>query len=237
MLLTYAIQTKSFKTLREDDMEDLRRSTLKALGLEQYIGYRCGAVHRIDHQFAPPMTTAAINGGISHTNKQQQQSERTHLPRIAILNRKGTRRLIGAHNISSLLQDVFDLPYRPPVFFLDDLSFEEQVEAFNSIDIMLSPHGAQLTSVLFMARCSSIIEVLPHAYDWNDYYGTMAALSGVNHSYIYLGTDRVAETEAASEYEAQVEARKPPLCAPAHRMVEAVKIQVEQWNRCCGFRQ
>lgn len=68
----------------------------------------------------------------------------------------------------------------------EDLSFCDQVKLMTNTDILASPHGAQLTNMLFMDRNSSIMEFFPkgwlelagvdqYAYHW------MADQSGMKH--------------------------------------------------------
>uniref|UniRef100_A0A7R9WXW5 Glycosyltransferase 61 catalytic domain-containing protein n=1 Tax=Craspedostauros australis TaxID=1486917 RepID=A0A7R9WXW5_9STRA len=233
LLVAYTHRVDGFRAAHDDDMESLRRNTLTVFGMEQYIERYCGrAQARMsshNQQDTSPISNAdSVGDDASHHAPPSP-------PRIAIVNRGKTRQMFGMHNISSMLQHELELPYRPPVFFLEDTSFQQQVEAFSNVDILLSPHGAQLTLIPFMPPCSSVIEVIPHGYGHEAYFGTLAALSGVNHSFIYLGTDMAAETAEMDDREGQVAARNPPVCAPAFRMLQAIRIQYEQWHRCCRF--
>ena len=46
----------------------------------------------------------------------------------------------------------------------ESISFEEQVRQSSSADILIGPHGAGLTHVMFMRSHSVLIELLPHAW-------------------------------------------------------------------------
>ncbi|CAA2982262.1 PREDICTED: uncharacterized protein LOC107015834 [Olea europaea subsp. europaea] len=68
----------------------------------------------------------------------------------------------------------------------DDLSFCDQVKVMTHTDIVASPHGAQLTNMLFMDRNSSIMEFFPKG--WLEHAGIgqyahhwMADQSGMKH--------------------------------------------------------
>ncbi|KAK9269924.1 hypothetical protein L1049_025497 [Liquidambar formosana] len=68
----------------------------------------------------------------------------------------------------------------------EDLSFCDQVRLMTHTDIVASPHGAQLTNMLFMDRKSSIMEFFPKG--WLELAGVgqyahhwMADLSGMKH--------------------------------------------------------
>ena len=59
----------------------------------------------------------------------------------------------------------------------ESISFEEQVRQSASADILIGPHGAGLTHVLFMRPHSVLIELLPHA--WADPgYRTLSHYTG-----------------------------------------------------------
>lgn len=60
----------------------------------------------------------------------------------------------------------------------DSIPFEEQVRQSASADILIGPHGAGLTHVLFMRPHSVLIELLPHA--WADPgYRTLSHYTGL----------------------------------------------------------
>lgn len=72
------------------------------------------------------------------------------------------------------------------VAYADNLSFCEQVKLMSQTDILVSPHGAQLTNMFLMERNSSVMEFFPkgwlklagigqYVYHW------IASWSGMNH--------------------------------------------------------
>ncbi|KAF5182086.1 transmembrane protein [Thalictrum thalictroides] len=72
------------------------------------------------------------------------------------------------------------------IAYSNNLSFCEQVSLMSSTDILLSPHGAQLTNMFFMDRNSSVMEFFPkgwlklagigqYVYHW------IASWSGMRH--------------------------------------------------------
>uniref|UniRef100_A0A7S0F6L4 Glycosyltransferase 61 catalytic domain-containing protein n=1 Tax=Craspedostauros australis TaxID=1486917 RepID=A0A7S0F6L4_9STRA len=234
LLIAHAHRIEGYQTVYDDDLQYLRRRTLAALGMGHHIDQSCGRTQPGDGMSTSQTTSTAAgtgeaNGGVASSIP----GSKFRPPRIAIANRNGTRRMLGAHKVAIFFQKDLQLPYRPPVFFIENMSFEQQVEAFNTVDILLTPHGAQLTLIPFMHRCSSVIEVLPRAYDWSEFFGRLAAIAGVNHSYIYLGTDIAAEAASMASFDDQMFVRKSLVCAPAHAMVAAVKTQIDRWHQCC----
>jgi len=156
-------------------------------------------------------------------------------PRIGIINRHGPRKLLDSSRISVALQLHFGLPYKPPVFYFEEFTFEQQVEAMASVDVLLSPHGAQLTGVVFMPRCGSVIEVLPHGYGRPAFFGTLAALSGLGHSYIYIGRNMTAETAKWSQRRKMRDfARGQDVCVSQDNIMRMVEVELGSWKQCCG---
>jgi len=226
------VEAGGYRAPHKDDMSDFRTHVLNLFGLDRYVNQVCGMTSQSDaHEASPKLLRT--NGKADTGDGSNAPTRRP--PRIVIANRFKTRKLLGAHNISVLLQEELNLPYTPPIFFIEHLPAEQQLELFSNIDILLTPHGAMLTNIPFMPRCSSVIEVIPRAYPLGRYFGTLAAISGVNHSYVYLGEDLVADTVGWRTRKLQARARSFPLCAPVHALIEAVKIQVDQWHQCCGF--
>ncbi|KAK4803277.1 hypothetical protein SAY86_001480 [Trapa natans] len=68
----------------------------------------------------------------------------------------------------------------------EELSFCDQVRVMTETDIVVSPHGAQLTNMVFMERGSSVMELFPRG--WLELAGVgqyahhwMAKMAGMNH--------------------------------------------------------
>ena len=86
-------------------------------------------------------------------------------PRIGILNRRdySARSLVNAHQLANL-PEIKELSRDNfvDVKYFEEADFQEQVTWFRSVDILISPHGAQLTGVAFMnAPCGHVLEIFP----------------------------------------------------------------------------
>ncbi|MDB2253414.1 glycosyltransferase family 61 protein [Halorubrum ezzemoulense] len=75
--------------------------------------------------------------------------------RIFVSRQKTNRRIENYGEFTSLL-DRYD--FEPHV--LEDLKFEEQVQLFDNVDIVLGPHGAGLTNLIF-SDDPCVIELIP----------------------------------------------------------------------------
>jgi hypothetical protein len=192
--------------------------------------------------------------------------EPSRLPTVAFLNRHIFRQVINGEDVTLALQSALStkhdeysngnettaaaiVTYIPS---LDNYTFEEQLELFASIDILVSPHGAQLTSIPFLRKNGTVIEIYPAFYHIPGYFGSLAAVSGIVHGYIDLlpshdrkvkypgdGTyvDPVVETEKGQEpgHPGLWFAQRDMICAPVDVIVQAVKLEVQAWkDRICG---
>lgn len=141
-------------------------------------------------------------------------------PRITILNREESRRLLNANDLVERLWNMSSSTWttggnattttttttrrlfteRPTVRYFEGRTFDEQVNVFQSTDILVSPHGAQLTGLVFMAagsnnsssssrECGQVMEIFPDRYAIPYFFGSLAVQSGLSHSYMYLGRD------------------------------------------------
>jgi hypothetical protein len=126
------------------------------------------------------------------------------------------------------------------VHYFEGATFREQIDFFTSSDIVLSPHGAQLTGLVHMANkpCTSLMELFPHHYGMAYYFGSLAGYSGVDHSYMYLSQD-INDTvfmpwEARfSNNEKRSKVRSQDLCPSMDIMVYEVLDMVNEWYKCC----
>jgi Glycosyltransferase 61 len=130
------------------------------------------------------------------------------IPRIGILNRRpeNFRSLLNVDAIVNALEN--ELLYmneniehcyrlgkisKPTVnvAYFEGVSFQSQIEFYSSVDIILTPHGAQETGLFFMPRCGAILEFFPKGYHIPWFFGNLARMSGIAHysGYISNTTD------------------------------------------------
>ncbi|KAL7219302.1 hypothetical protein ACSBR2_012386 [Camellia fascicularis] len=94
------------------------------------------------------------------------EQKRVPLIRLTLLMRRGSR----AFKNGTAVADVFAKECARvkgcilSVVQSEDLSFCDQVRVMTNTDIVASPHGAQLTNMLFMDRGSSIMEFFPKGW-------------------------------------------------------------------------
>ncbi|CAN0880873.1 hypothetical protein LINGRAHAP2_LOCUS13895 [Linum grandiflorum] len=83
---------------------------------------------------------------------------------------------------------------RLTVAYSNNLTFCEQVKVMSSTDILISPHGAQLTNMFFMDRNSSVLEFFPKGWlklagVGQFVYHWIASWSGMNHRGVWRDPD------------------------------------------------
>jgi hypothetical protein len=71
-------------------------------------------------------------------------------PRIGVLDRLETRHLLNHRDIVKGMQSLVSTPVRYTLF--ETATFSDQIDFFSSVDILVSPHGAQLSGAAFLQR-------------------------------------------------------------------------------------
>ena len=170
---------------------------------------------------------------------------------IGILNRKASNgRSIG--NAESLIESITTkffggdegerLSSSPPVILthFEGQPFQKQVQFFHDIDLLISPHGAQLIGIPFMANkpCTKMIELFPHNYLVPDYFGTLAVDSGIEYSYIYVSEQppTAAQNEvgriAPETSKTRGAARQTNFCVNPDILIGALRDAIRDWCKC-----
>lgn len=86
--------------------------------------------------------------------------------KIGLVNRKNTRILLNMNEICEKIKDKFGIIVETTYF--ENKSFQEQISFFNTHNIIISPHGAQLCSIPFSPKNALIIECCHE--EWHPYY-------------------------------------------------------------------
>lgn len=150
------------------------------------------------------------------------------LPRISILNRHRKREWTNADKIRIQYQGQ-QLPMRTEVF--NDKTFQEQIEFFHETDILIGPHGAQLTGIPFMPDCGAVIELFSHYY-LPHFFGSLATASQISHGYIYTINDHSAMTSQRTRQKI----RNCPVSPPPAIVEHAIATMIDKWQTCCHSR-
>jgi hypothetical protein len=130
-------------------------------------------------------------------------------------------------------------------YFEGKNTLEDQIRFFNSIDILVSPHGAQLTGIPFLASkdCAQLIEFFPDRYYMPDFFGSLAIDSGIGYSHVYFSneTAKAQSTKYPTavlgrlvdpNIERRTQHRSKNLCIDTTVAVYAVRKAIVEWGRC-----
>ncbi|KAL4199473.1 hypothetical protein AMTRI_Chr03g51310 [Amborella trichopoda] len=86
--------------------------------------------------------------------------------RISLIGRKGKRGLKNESGVALVMRSECEkfegCKFR--LVHMDSLSFCQQVSLMRNTDILASPHGAQLTNMMFMPRGSRVMEMFPKGW-------------------------------------------------------------------------
>ena len=85
------------------------------------------------------------------TNKVQEACS-DRMPRIAMVNRNSTRRIENGNEILQDLKRYYHLKEPIPEIFFEGTYLVEQVRLLSNIDILITPHGAQETNIVWMPK-------------------------------------------------------------------------------------
>jgi hypothetical protein len=154
-------------------------------------------------------------------------------PRIGVLNRRKAvgRSIVNTQKLVQVMST--ENGYNVSVEYFEDKSFQEQVDFFSSVDILLAPHGAQLTGLAFLqSTCSQLLELFPKGYAIPSFYGSLATNAGIGYSHLYL-SDRPWQTEQAESLSQRIQARAADLCPSPDEVSASIRSLVQAWEECC----
>lgn len=135
-----------------------------------------------------PTTTATTTAATTATTTTPHANSLA----IGVVNRvarEGSgRSVLNAEDIRDTLQAAFT---KQPNFtvqlrYLKNATFSQQVDFYRQVDVLVSPHGYELTSILFMKPCSAVLELFPHLYYTPYYYSSLARVFGLQHAQWYI---------------------------------------------------
>jgi hypothetical protein len=195
----------------------------------------------------PPCTATTTTTTTTTTTSttlipRRQQRQRRRLPRIAILNRNITsgRHVLNAPEIAAAIKKAYPTISVPIVYF-EQKTFLEQIQFFMETDILLTPHGAQLTGMAFLPPCAAVLEFFPNHYLVPDYFGSLAAAINVSHNFLYLGNN-FHDHATILPYEKyhyvnkvdKLRHKDDAQCPDLLNVLSAVTSMVDNWQTCCA---
>jgi Glycosyltransferase 61 len=168
-------------------------------------------------------------------------------PRIAILNRQIKRSLVNIQALVGALEQAFGTSTTTvPVVYFEDTTFQYQMDFMANTDIIISPHGAQLTSIIAMPECGGLLEIYPPQYYPVNFFGSLADASAILHQTLYttgpsgnnntVSAATVDVPYAAADYHSRVLARSARLCPNVDVVVQLTRRLVAARTQCCNIK-
>lgn len=151
-------------------------------------------------------------------------------PRIGLLSRKKTRQILNAAEVMSALSLLAPVD----IGFFENATFKEQVTFMYDHDIIVSPHGAQLTGLPFMPDCGGVLEIYPRFYWLPGFFGSLAQNCGLTHLNLYpsTGSPSLESRPGARSYRFRAWARAANICAHVEEVVSAVRRLLDKRVEC-----
>lgn len=116
---------------------------------------------------------------------------RDHKTAIVINRPPGTRHIINAHDICAALSRKYTVK-ECPQYVPENMSHAAKL--FNSVDIIVMPHGANVANLLFMHTSALLVEIMPTApEDVREMYRDVAKLMGVDRRTIVADRGYITE--------------------------------------------
>jgi hypothetical protein len=175
------------------------------------------------------------------------------IPIIGIIDRAKDRRLLNVQELAHRVSKELLVP-RPSTFdtdttaaveveivYFESKTFHEQLQYMSQHDLLVSSHGAQLVSIPFLPDCGGVLEFFQPSYFIPYYFGGLAAMSGLNHAYLYTGggyplgdVKRVQQAKRPGIRRQEV--RIANICLDIDAALEGIRTMMEQWKTCCNTR-
>ena len=123
---------------------------------------------------------AALQFAVLGSNYTSGVSRRPKI-NVLVLNRKGTCHLSNGEAIASGIKDS-SLGDIIEVNYVDNIegSLHHQALTMHSADIIISPHGAQLTNLALIRPYTVVIEISPRGYNLQFFQSYVVAAGGLS---------------------------------------------------------
>lgn len=147
--------------------------------------------------------------------------------KIAVVNRPVARKLLNAidarDNIAAAFpeHDVFEHHLNG--------TLQEMIDFFPMVDVLVSPHGSQLTGIMFMQRCSAVLEMFPHLYYTPNYFSSLARMFQLPHANWYVSH---AAVPGFLDLKTRLANTNNNMCPSMDKLVSAVDELIQKRQDC-----
>ena len=154
--------------------------------------------------FKRPQDAAALRTTILRSLKVKEK-QRTSATRIAIVNRKSTRRIMNRKIMVAALRATFPNTTVKTVY-MEDMTPEQQFRFWSQQDIVITGHGAAITNAFFLPprNTSAVIEIFPPHYYPAHYFSSLLESAGIRGYGHFNGvSDYIADNAEHSKTKAE----------------------------------
>jgi len=149
--------------------------------------------------------------------------------KIAVVNRPEVRKLLNALDASESIAAAF--PEHEVFLHLFNGTLDDMIDFCPQVDILASPHGSQLTGIMFMQKCSAVLEMFPHLYYTPYYFSSMARMFQLPHANWYISNDALPATPML-DLQTRLANSNNNMCPSTDKLVSAVKELIRKRQDC-----
>lgn len=133
---------------------------------------------------------AEKDGGSSEQERERDKKDEY----IAVFSRSTTRLILNEAELIMALAQEFQM--RVVTVSLEEQSFPSIIQVISAASMLVSMHGAQLITSMFLPRGATVVELFPFAVNPEQYtpYKTLATLPGMDLHYIFWRNSKEENT-------------------------------------------
>ena len=193
---------------------------------------------KIDYQMRSPEDAEVLANAIQKLHRipiRESCQQTPHGPSIGVLNRmpQSRRSMLNVDAIADALRNRFNHSSNISVAYFEHADYVDQVRFFAETDIVVSPHGAQLTGLFLLPLCGRVLEVFPHHFYIPAFFRSLADCTGHPHYAMYLTNDTDNSMTTFPRIKNLKSARSSQLCPPPDNVVQALQNVIQDWYQCC----
>ena len=199
----------------------------------QRVGIQTDAIQVVDRRFHTP--DAGVVGATEHLPDFRQffisgmelEIPKHIEPRITLIKRRRVRSLV---NHDQVVRGLARLRIPVEEHYLEDLPLVEQMRLMLRTSLLVAPHGAGNTNMLFMRSGTALIEINP--YGWKPVlYREIGKALGIHYSSVSGLRDPTLYTRPATERIRSLEARHGEVTFETAEQELRTQSEVRYWVR------
>jgi len=153
--------------------------------------------------------------------------------KIAVINRPKGRRLLNEMDVKDNIHAAF-LGHDVSVYYIHNMTMQEIADFYRQVDILVSPHGSQLTGTMFMQKCSAVLELFPQLYYTPFYFSSLARIFELPHAMWYVANDPVP---TFLDLQTRLANTENNMCPSMDKLVSAVTDLIKRRQDCLDALQ